>query len=58
MSAPVAVVLSVAIFALVVLVALFKMGYVRAAGSFYRASFELEARSPRSPHSNINHTKK
>jgi hypothetical protein len=52
MSAPIALVVCIAIFALVVLVALFRMCFVRAKGSFCRASFEFEARSPRSNHAN------
>jgi hypothetical protein len=40
MSTPIAL---VAIIAVVILVALFRKNYVRASGSFWRASFELEA---------------
>jgi hypothetical protein len=43
MTISVAMVLSIGILAAVILCALFKMGYVRAALSFYRMSFELEA---------------
>jgi hypothetical protein len=46
MSTSLAVVISVAILAVVILVALFRLGYVRATGSFWRASFELEAGDP------------
>jgi hypothetical protein len=49
MSTSVAVVISVAIIAVVILVALFLKGHVRAAGSFLRASFELEADDPEKP---------
>jgi hypothetical protein len=49
MSTAVAVIISFAIFALVILVALFRKRYVRAAGSFWRASFELEAGDPKNP---------
>lgn len=44
MSMTVALVISIAIFAAVIAFALKKMKYVRAALSFYRVSFELEAR--------------
>jgi HAMP domain-containing protein len=47
MNTSIAVVICLAILAVVVLVALFRMGYVRATGSFWRASFELEAGNPR-----------
>jgi hypothetical protein len=43
MSATLAIVLSVGIFAVVVPFALLKRGYVRAAFAFNRMSFELEA---------------
>jgi len=49
MNALVAAVSLFTIFAVVVIIALFRMGYVRASGSLWRASFEIEAADPKSP---------